>query len=79
MTKYLDEACALVFTDQAGRLFMLDVTINDKGLHLNSHVELPDLFWQIKPFLITSHWIVLANKWKVEITIGQGCVLTNEM
>lgn len=69
MSKSLDVTCALVFADPADRICVLGVTKNDKSLSLtgvyepNDHVEQSDLFQQIKPFLTTSHWAVLAGEW----------------
>lgn len=60
MNKSLNVACALAFSDPAGRLYGLDVIIKYNPLRLiviyapNDHAELTDLFLRIETFLTTS-------------------------
>lgn len=66
MSKSFDAACVLVFVDPAGKLCLMDVTINDNTLRVigvyapNDHAERLDLFRRIEPLVTTSRRIVLA-------------------
>ena len=58
ISRRLVATCALVLSDPAGRLCILDVTIKDKAFRLNGVYgpnaisELPAFFWCIEPYVI---------------------------
>ena len=66
---HLVATCALVLSDPAGRLCVLDVTIKDKAFQLigvygpNATSELSAFIWRIKPYVIPSKWVILVGDW----------------
>ena len=62
--------CALVLSDPAERLCVLDVTIKDKAFRLigvygpNAGSELPAFFWCIGPYVIPPKRVILKGDWK---------------
>ena len=69
VSRRLDATCALVLSDPAGRLCVLDVTIKDKAFRLigvlgpNATSELPAFFRRIKPYVIPSKRVILVGDW----------------
>ena len=69
ISRRLDATCALVLSDPAGRLCVVDVTIKDKAFRLigvygpNATSELPAFFRRIEPYVIPSKWVILVGDW----------------
>ena len=69
VSRRLDASCALVLSDPAGRLCVLDVTIKDKAFRLvgaygpNATSELPAFIRRIEPYVIPSKWVILVGDW----------------
>ena len=69
ISRRLDASCALVLSDPAGRLCVLDVTIKDKAFRLigvwglNATSELPAFFRCIEPYVIPSKRVILVGDW----------------
>ena len=61
--------CALVLSDPAGKLCVLDVTIKGKAFRLigvygpNATSELPAFFWCIELYVIPSKRVILVGDW----------------
>ena len=61
--------CALVLSDPASRLCVLDVTIKDKAFRLigvygpNAISEFPAFFRRIEPYVIPSKGVILVGDW----------------
>ena len=69
VSRRLVATCALVLSDPAGRLCVLDVTIKDNAFRLigvygpNASSELPAFFWRIEPYVIPSKRVILVGDW----------------
>ena len=69
VSRRLDALCALVLSDPAGRLCVLDVTIKDKAFRLigvygpNVTSELPAFFRRIEPYVVPSKRVILVADW----------------
>ena len=69
VSRRLVATCALVLSDPAGRLCVLDVTIKDKAFWLigvygpNATSELPAFFRRIEPYVIPSKRVILVGDW----------------
>ena len=69
VSRSLDASCALVLSDPAGRLCVLDVTIKDKAFRLigvygpNVTSELPPFFRRIEPYIVPSKRVILVGDW----------------
>ena len=69
ISRHLDASCALVLSDPAGRLCVLDVTIKDKAFRLigvygpNVTSELPAFFRRIEPYVVPSKRVILVGDW----------------
>ena len=69
VSRRLDASCALVLSDPAGRLCVLDVTIKDKAFRLigvygpNTTSELPAFFRRIEPYVVPSKRVILVGDW----------------
>ena len=69
ISRRLDASCALVLSDLAGRLCVLDVTIKDKAFRLigvygpNATSELPAFFRRIEPYVVPSKRVILVGDW----------------
>ena len=69
VSRRLDASCALVLSDPAGRLCVLDVTIKDKAFRLigvyghNVTSELPAFFRRIEPYVVPSKRVILVGDW----------------
>ena len=69
ISRRLDATCALVLSDPAGRLCVVDVTIKDKAFRLigvygpNATSELPAFFRRIEPYVIPSKRVILVGDW----------------
>ena len=69
ISRRLDATCALVLSDPAGRLCVVDVTIKDKAFRLigvygpNACSELPAFFRRIEPYVIPSKRVILVGDW----------------
>ena len=69
VSRSLDASCALVLSDPAGRLCVLDVTIKDKAFRLigvygpNVTSELPAFFRRIEPYVVPSKRVILVGDW----------------
>ena len=69
LSRRLVATCALLLSDPAGRLCVLDVTIKDKAFRLigvygpNATSELPAFIWRIEPYVIPSKQVILVGDW----------------
>ena len=69
ISRRLDATCALVLSDLAGRLCVLDLTIKDKAFRLigvygpNVTSELPAFFRRIEPYVVPSKQVILVGDW----------------
>ena len=69
VSRRLDASCALVLSDPAGRLCVLDVTIKGKVFRLigvygpNATSELPAFFRRIEPYVVPSKRVILVGDW----------------
>ena len=67
ISRRLDATCALVLSDPADRLCVVDVTIKDKAFRLigvyghNATSELPAFFRRIEPYVIPSKRVILVG------------------
>ena len=71
VSRRLNASCALVLSDLAGRLCVLDITLKDKTWRLigvyepNANCELPNFFRHIEPYMIPSRQAILVGDWNV--------------
>ena len=69
ISRHLDATCALVLSDPAGRLCVLDITIKDKAFRQigvygpNVTSELPAFFRRIEPYVVLSKRVILVGDW----------------
>ena len=67
VSRRLVATCALILSDPAGRLCVLDVTIKDKEFQLtgiygpNATCELPAFFRRIEPYVIPSKRVIFVG------------------
>ena len=82
ISRRLDATCALVVSDPAGRLCILDVTIKDKAFQLtgvygpNATSELPALFRRIEPYVVPSKRVILVGDWNavLDSNLDRGAI-----
>ena len=69
ISRRLDTTCALVLSDPADRLCVLDVTIKDKAFRLigvygpNATSDLSAFFRRIEPYVTPSKRVILVGDW----------------
>ena len=84
VSRRLDASCALVLSDLAGRLCVLDITIKDKAFWLigvygpNVTSELPAFFRRIGPYVISSKRVILVGDWNAVLdpNLDRGAIST---
>ena len=82
ISRHLDASCALVLSDPAGRLCVLDVTIKDKAFRLigvygpNATSEFPAFFRRIEPYVVPSKRVILVGDWNAVLdpNLDRGAV-----
>ena len=82
ISRRLDATCALVLSDPAGRLCILDVTIKDKafrqiGVYVpNVNSELPAFVRRIEPYVVPSKRVILVGDWNavVDPNLDRGAI-----
>ena len=84
VSRRLDASCALVLSDPAGRLCVLDVTIKDKAFRLigvygpNVTRKLPAFFRRIEPYVVPSKRVILVGDWNAVLdpNLDRGAIST---
>ena len=82
ISRHLDATCALVLSDPAGRLCVVDVAIKDKAFRLfgfygpNATSELPAFFRRIEPYVISSKRVILVGDWNAVLNpnLNRGAI-----